>query len=81
MKLVIVIPAFNESAVIYKVVKSLPMALKGFTQVLPLVVDDGSVDNTMQEASRAGAALNFSLEASVKTRAAKLPSPFAKSPL
>lgn len=72
MRLVIVIPAFNESAVIYKVVKSLPHKLKGFSQVIPLVVDDGSSDSTLLEAQKAGAvvvrhSINRGVGAATKT--------------
>ncbi len=55
MKLVIIIPAFNESATIYKVVKSLPKKLNGFPQIIPLVIDDGSGDTTQKEAQKSGA--------------------------
>ena len=53
MKLVIIIPAFNESAVIFKVLSSLPKKFKGVSNSQVLVVNDGSGDNTAQEAQRA----------------------------
>ena len=53
MKLVVVIPAFNESAVIFRVLKSLPKKLKGISMIETLVVNDGSTDTTAYEAKRA----------------------------
>lgn len=50
MKAVIVLPAFNESAVIYKVLKSLPKELKGISEVDVVVVNDGSTDLTLTRA-------------------------------
>lgn len=53
MKALIIVPAFNESTVIYKVLKSIPNDLKGVSHVEKLVIDDGSTDNTTGEAIRA----------------------------
>lgn len=53
VKLFIVIPAFNESAVIYKILKSLPRKINGISDLNIIVIDDGSSDNTYNEASRA----------------------------
>lgn len=72
MKLVIVIPAFNESAIIFKVLSSLPKKLKGISSISVLVVDDGSTDKTRQEALKAKIhvvthLLNRGLGAAIKT--------------
>jgi len=53
VKLVIIIPAFNESTIIFKVLNSLPKKLEGVKSIKVLVVNDGSSDNTAQEAQRA----------------------------
>lgn len=50
-KVFIIIPAYNESKVIGKVVKGVKN--EGFKNII--VVDDGSSDNTFQEAKKAGA--------------------------
>lgn len=50
MKLLIVIPAFNESKVIRKVLKSIPRRIKGATIVEIAVINDGSTDHTYNEA-------------------------------
>lgn len=55
MKLVIVIPAFNESRVIGQVLKSLPRKIPGISQIETVVVDDGSQDATAQIAKNANA--------------------------
>lgn len=52
--LVVVMPAYNESGSIRSVVASLPDRVCGLT-VCPVVVDDGSVDDTGEQARRAGA--------------------------
>lgn len=54
MKAVVILPAFNESAVIFKVLKSLPRRIKGIKKVEVVVVDDGSLDSTKDEALKAG---------------------------
>ncbi|OGD83128.1 hypothetical protein A2165_02000 [Candidatus Curtissbacteria bacterium RBG_13_40_7] len=53
MKAVIVIPAFNESAVIFRVLKSLPKKLSGVSTIETLVVNDGSTDTTLDEVKKA----------------------------
>lgn len=55
MKLAIIIPAFNEGKVINEVIKSIPRSLPGIDKMKVVVVDDGSTDNTGNEAKRAGA--------------------------
>jgi glycosyltransferase involved in cell wall biosynthesis len=55
MKLVVVIPAFNEATVIRDVIKSIPKKIKNLEVMGVVVVDDGSSDNTSQVAKDAGA--------------------------
>ena len=55
MKLVILIPAYNEVEVIRQVINTLPKNLLGITEIIPLVVDDGSKDDTAAIAAEAGA--------------------------
>ena len=53
MKLVIQIPAWNEEATLSDALASLPRSLPGFSEILIVVVDDGSTDRTA-EVSREG---------------------------
>jgi len=53
MKLVVMIPAYNEEETIGSVIKEIPRDCCEKVEVL--VIDDGSVDNTVKEAERAGA--------------------------
>lgn len=55
MKLVVQVPAYNESKSIANVVKSIPRTVKGIGKVKVVVVDDGSRDNTAKIAQGAGA--------------------------
>lgn len=52
--LVIIVPAYNEEEHIAQTLKSLPTELPGIS-VKILVVDDGSEDNTKEEAQKGGA--------------------------
>lgn len=52
MKLVLVIPAFNEEKSIVSVIKNLPKKINGVSQVIPVVVDDGSLDETYNLAKK-----------------------------
>lgn len=49
-KLAIVIPAFNEGPVIAKVINSIPKTFSGIGEIVPIVVSDGSADNTVEQA-------------------------------
>src|SRR3970040_1712568 len=55
MKIVVLIPAYNEEANIAKVVQSIPRRVLGIDQVQVLVVNDGSADNTVDCAMNGGA--------------------------
>ncbi len=55
MKLVVVIPAFNEEENIQEAVKSIPRKIMGIKEVVVMVVDDGSTDKTSEFAMNAGA--------------------------
>jgi len=71
MKLVILIPAFNEEKSIGKVIKSIPKEIGGISRQV-LVVDDGSTDKTKTVAAEAGATVishssNFGLGKSFQT--------------
>lgn len=51
-KLAIVIPAYNEGPVIAKVINSIPKIFSGVGEIVPIVVSDGSGDNTVEQARR-----------------------------
>ena len=55
MKLVVMIPAFNEAATIGDVVRRVPRQIRGCTSVEVLVVNDRSTDDTAELARKAGA--------------------------
>ncbi len=55
MKLVVIIPCFNEEKTIGKIIKDIPKEVIGVKTIETIVVDDGSTDQTGQVASRAGA--------------------------
>ncbi len=52
MKLAIVIPAYNEAGSIESVLKNIPKKLTGVNEIIPVVVDDGSIDNTFELAQK-----------------------------
>jgi len=54
MKLVVMLPAFNEGKSIASVLKSIPDKLNGIDLIETLVVDDGSQDDTVEQATSAG---------------------------
>ena len=67
-----VVPAFNESRIIYNVLKSIPKKVKGISKVEIVVVNDGSTDQTFYEAKRAKVhvldhIINRGLGAAIKT--------------
>ena len=55
MKLVVIMPALNESQSIAGVIDRIPRAMDGLDAIEVLVVDDGSKDDTVRCASEAGA--------------------------
>jgi len=55
MKLVVLIPAYNEESNIEKAVLSIPRKVRGVDTVKVLVVDDGSTDKTAELALNGGA--------------------------
>ena len=57
MKLIVTIPALNEEKTIAQVVRGVPRDIPGIEEVEVVVVNDGSTDNTAQEATDAGASV------------------------
>ena len=55
MKLIVMIPAYNEQATIGRVIREIPRSFPGISTVEILVCDDGSVDGTGAAAIEAGA--------------------------
>lgn len=55
MRLVILIPAYNESDTVGHLIDSIPSAIDGISEIIPVVIDDGSDDDTAPAASRSGA--------------------------
>lgn len=55
MILCIQIPCFNEAATLHQTLADLPRSVPGFTQVLVVVIDDGSSDGTADVARAQGA--------------------------
>jgi len=47
MKLIIIIPAYNEEDSIVKIIKDIPQSMEGIDNISILVIDDGSIDNTV----------------------------------
>jgi len=52
MKLIVIIPAYNEEKTIAKVISSIPRKIKGINKVEILVINDGSTDETVKEARK-----------------------------
>jgi len=55
VKLVVTIPAYNEQKTIANVIKEIPTSIEGIDSVEVMVIDDGSIDNTVGDAIKAGA--------------------------
>jgi glycosyltransferase involved in cell wall biosynthesis len=55
MKLVVIIPAYNEEKTIADVVRGIPASIPGFKVIETIVIDDGSADKTADKAREAGA--------------------------
>src|SRR5687768_13904776 len=55
MKVVVYLPALNESATIGTVLDDIPSRLPGVESIRAIVIDDGSTDGTAQIAQRHGA--------------------------
>ena len=55
MKLIIQIPCFNEAKILPKTLAELPEVIKGVDVVETLIIDDGSTDDTVKTARKAGA--------------------------
>ena len=55
MKLVVLIPAYNEEQNIGKVISSIPKKIPGIDTIDVIVVNDGSSDGTVEQAVNAGA--------------------------
>lgn len=55
MKLIIQIPCYNEVDSIGATLKQLPKKLPGFSKIEILIIDDGSQDQTVKQASKSGA--------------------------
>ena len=55
MKLIVMIPAYNEEETIGGVIRSIPQSIEGFDEVQILVIDDGSNDRTAVVAKESGA--------------------------
>lgn len=55
MKLIIIIPAYNEEKTIASVIRGIPLNISGISDKKIVVIDDGSTDNTRGLAEKAGA--------------------------
>lgn len=55
MKLVIIIPAYNEEKTIADVINRIPQNINGISEKQVIVIDDGSEDRTVELAKQAGA--------------------------
>jgi len=55
MKLVVIVPAFNEEKTIGELILGIPRKISGFDKVEVLVINDGSDDKTVDVAMNAGA--------------------------
>ena len=55
MKLIVIIPTYNEEKTIAKVIREIPRNIEGLDRAEVLVIDDGSTDGTKKAAQEAGA--------------------------
>lgn len=55
MKLIVTIPAYNEEKTIASVISEIPRKIPNIDEVKVLVLDDGSKDETVKQAQKAGA--------------------------
>lgn len=55
MKLVVMIPAYNEETTIGEVINNIPREIEGISKVEVLLIEDGSTDSTLEVAKRSGA--------------------------
>jgi len=55
MKLIVQIPAYNEESTIAQTLRDIPKKIEGLSAIETLVIDDGSSDNTVDVARKAGA--------------------------
>ena len=55
MKLIIIIPAYNEEKTIGSVIRGIPENIFGISEKEIIVIDDGSTDNTAKLSQEAGA--------------------------
>ena len=53
MKLVVIVPAFNEEKTIGELILGIPKKISGFDKIEVLVIDDGSRDKTVDLALNA----------------------------
>lgn len=60
MRLVVIIPAYNEEDTIASVIREIPRTLPGIDDVKVLVYNDGSTDRTVEVAQSAGADFVYS---------------------
>ncbi len=72
MKLLVIIPAFNEERTIEKVINRIPQKIVGVKKISTLIVDDGSSDKTAKIAKKHGClvishAANFGVGKSLQT--------------
>jgi len=55
MRLIVMIPAYNEEETIASVIKKVPRKIQGIDSIQVLVINDGSTDKTVEVAREAGA--------------------------